>query len=63
MFSYPVVRIGCDECRESEIDIPVHPPGKGGAGQMVFVPPGYQGWRLSDTRQICPECDAKLEEG
>ncbi len=60
MFVYPLVRITCDECLEAEIDIPVVPPGKG--AQVVSVPYEYQGWRISDERQVCPSCDAKLEQ-
>lgn len=59
-FEYPVVRLTCDECREAQIDIPVEPAGK--ADENVIVPREYLGWKVSDTRQICPECDAKLEE-
>ena len=58
-FSYPVVRISCDECREEDIDIPVEPPGSGST--TVDVPREYLGWKISDARQICPACDAKLE--
>jgi len=59
MFCYPIVRLLCDECREAEIDIPVVPPGSGQA--TVVVPREYQDWRVSDARQICPACDAKLD--
>lgn len=59
MFTYPVVRLKCDECSEAEIDIPVVPPGEG--DKLVIVPREYLGWKSSDVRQICPPCDAKLD--
>ncbi len=61
MITYPVVRLTCDECGEAEIDIPVVPPGEG--EKIVEVPREYRGWKVNEVRQICPNCDRRLDEG
>jgi hypothetical protein len=58
-FTYHSVRLTCDECLKAQIDIPVEPAGEG--GKTVEVPREYEGWKVTDARQICPACDQKLE--
>jgi hypothetical protein len=62
MFVVTELGVLCDECRESVVKVEVAAPCQ--LGTTVWVKPELApGWLLTNTRQICPRCDAKLEGG